>query len=132
MKSLFSHLRVLLTALILAAAGLLASVGSASAHQQPSAGTYAITAAGQDVFISERGIEEIVAETVRPDPGCAEGRGACCSATRTGCCASFGLCAAKSTLPPTDLTSDLPGLPAVLGLGSIAPQANRRPPRPFA
>ncbi|KKC34376.1 hypothetical protein WH91_03220 [Devosia psychrophila] len=132
MKSLFSHLRVLLTALILAAGGLLASVGSASAHQQSGDGTYAIAAAVQDAFIAERGIEEIVAETARPDRGCADDSGACCSATQFGCCASFGLCSARSTLPPTDLTCDLPGLPAILGLGSIDPQANRRPPKPLA
>lgn len=132
MKFGFSHLRVLLTALLLAAGSLLASAGSAGADEPASAREYTSTAVVHDAFVSEHFIDGCVATALAPDNGCAADHTACCSNAGSGCCATCGVCGAGPLLSLIDLARNHPGLPAVLALGSIDPQANRRPPKRLA
>ena len=131
MKFGFSHLRVLLTALLLAAGSLLASAGSAGADEPASAGEYTSTAV-HDAFIAEHFIKGCVATAQAPDNDCAADHTSCCSDAGSGCCATCGVCGTGPLLSLIDLARNHPGLPAVLALGSIDPQANRRPPKRLA
>ncbi len=132
MKFTFLHLRVLLTALILAAGSLLASAGSVRADEPAGTREYTSTAAEYDAFISERLIEECVAVALAHDNGCTADHGVCCSNAGSGCYATCGVFGARPMLPLIDLARNHPGLPAILALNSIDPQANRRPPKRLA
>ena len=132
MKSTFSHFRLLLTALVLAAVSLLASAGSAGADELAGARAYTSPAAVHDALISDRLIEECVVAAMTSDKGCAAEHGVCCSNVGSGCCATCGVCGARPMLTLIELARNHPGLPTILALGSIDPQANRRPPKRLA
>ncbi|MDP1731867.1 MAG: hypothetical protein Q8L54_11985 [Devosia sp.] len=134
MKTMFSHLLVLLTALSLTAGGLLASAGSASAVQFSGAWTQATTVEAEPTLVSEHGTDEIVAAAVQcRQNGCAADCSVyCVSAMGSGCCPPCAVFCEGPVLPEVDSALLLAGVPTTAALSGIDPQAGKRPPRILA